>query len=142
MLNASLNFVGQSLTFQADGPGMSIDPVTGQVAISNDALLSGIDVTVTDGSSAGNTVRRFRVTVAAQDDQEDPVEQPPVALAAIADMVLTQGDAPGRVEAAGHFSGDDLSFSVVGAGAAIDASGVISVPTDGLLASKAVVVTA
>ena len=228
MLNASLNFVGQGLTFQADGPGMSIDPATGQVTISSDVLLSGIEVTVTDGNSGGSTVSRFRVTVAAQEDavvkpaplvaptlsgtgvigasvavdpgqwsgQPEPTlalqwragevaipgataadfvptpaedgadldclvtatnaggsealaagplrvtQAPPVALGAIADLVLTQGDAPGRVEAAGHFSGAGLSFSVEGAGAEVDASGVISVPTGALLAEEAVVVTA
>ena len=66
-------------------------------------------------------------------------QAPPVALGAIADLVLTQGEAPGRVEAAGHFSGEGLSFSVEGAGAEIDASGVISVPTGGLLAEEVVV---
>ena len=225
MLNASLNFVGQGLTFQADGPGMSIDPATGQVTISSDVLLSGIEVTVTDGNSGGSTVSRFRVTVATQEDavvkpaplmaptlsgtgmigasvavdpgqwsgQPEPTlalqwragevaipgataadfvptpaedgadldclvtatnaggsealaagplrvtQAPPVALGAIADLVLTQGDAPGRVEAAGHFSGAGLSFSVEGAGAEVDASGVISVPTGGLLAEEVVV---
>ncbi len=225
MLNASLNFVGQGLTFQADGPGMSIDPATGQVTISSDVLLSGIEVTVTDGNSGGSTVSRFRVTVARQEDavvkpaplmaptlsgtgvvgasvevdpgqwsgQPEPTlalqwragevaipgataadfvptpaedgadldclvtatndggsealaagplrvtQAPPVALGAIADLVLTQGDAPGRVEAAGHFSGAGLSFSVDGAGAEVDASGVISVPTGGLLAEEVVV---
>ena len=225
MLNASLNFVGQGLTFQADGPGMSIDPATGQVTISSDVLLSGIEVTVTDGNSGGSPVSRFRVTVATQEDavvkpaplmaptlsgtgmigasvavdpgqwsgQPEPTlalqwragevaipgataadfvptpaedgadldclvtatndggsealaagplrvtQAPPVALGAIADLVLTQGDAPGRVEAAGHFSGAGLSFSVEGAVAEVDASGVISVPTGGLLAEEVVV---
>ena len=32
-------------------------------------------------------------------------QAPPVALGAIADLALTQGGAPGRVEAAGHFAG-------------------------------------
>ena len=58
---------------------------------------------------------------------------------AIADLALMQGAAAGRVEAAPHFSGSALSFSVAGAEAVIDAaSGMISIPTGALLAAGVV----
>ena len=65
MVNAFLDFAGQGLTFGVTGPGVSVDPATGQVAISSDALIAGVEVTVTAGNSGGSAVSRFRVTVAA-----------------------------------------------------------------------------
>ena len=64
MLDAFLDFAGQGLTFGVTGPGVAVDPATGRLAISSDALVSGVEVVVTAGNSGGGAESRFRVTVA------------------------------------------------------------------------------
>ncbi len=75
MVNASLDFTGQGLTFGVSGTGVSIDPATGRVAIPSDALLAGIDVVVTATDSGGTAESPFRLTVAGA--------EVPVALVAV-----------------------------------------------------------
>jgi hypothetical protein len=53
---------------------------------------------------------------------------PPVVVASLADVSLTEGDAPRVVDARPAFAGEALSFTVSGGGASVDAEGLISVP--------------
>lgn len=138
MVNASLDFTGQGLTFGVSGTGVSIDPATGRVAIPSDTLLAGIDVVVTATNSGGTAESRFRLTVAGA---EVPAATPPAVIAALADLTLELGR-PASVPAAAAFSGTGLDFAVAGAGATVDAAGTIRLPADRLLAGEAVAVTA
>ena len=54
MIDAFLDFAGQGLTFGVTGPGVAVDPATGRLAISSDALVSGVEVVVTAGTSGGS----------------------------------------------------------------------------------------
>lgn len=140
MVNASLDFTGQGLTFGVSGTGVSIDPATGQVAIPSDALFAGIDVVVTATNSGGTAESRFRLTVAGA-GPEVPAVTPPAIIAALADLALERGR-PASVAAAAAFSGTGLDFAVAGAGATVDAAGTIHFPADRLLAGEAVAITA
>ena len=78
MIDAFLNLVGQGLTFGVAGPGVAVDPATGRLAISSDALISGVEVVVTARSSGGANESRFRVTVTpAAAPPPRPVAWPP-----------------------------------------------------------------
>lgn len=70
------------------------------------------------------------------------VEVAPAVTGAVADVLLVEGASPGRVEAGACFSGRSLGFAVAGAGAEIDAQGVVLLPTGRVLAEEPVVVTA
>jgi hypothetical protein len=52
----------------------------------------------------------------------------PAVIGALPDLALVQGD-PGQVAAAAAFAGEALTYSVTGAGAAIDAAGRVTIPT-------------
>ena len=70
-------------------------------------------------------------------------EDAPAVSGALADVTLTLGGAPARVETAGYFSGRGLSFAVAGAGAVIEAaSGVVVLSAEVLRAGEPVTVTA
>ena len=160
MVNASLDFTGQGLTFAVSGPGVTVDPATGALAVASAALVAGLDVVVTARNSGGVAESRFRLTVAGMTAEPEPEpepepETPPAVAAAIPDQLLTLGTS-GRVPLAGAFSGSAPVFSVSGGGAAIEAAaggaaagsaaggaaGAILLPADRLLSEEPVVVTA
>ena len=122
-----------ALQWRADGAaipgatGAGFVPTAAEDGRDLDCLVTAANA----GGSLALAAGPLRVTQAA-----------PVASGAIADLALTLGGAPGRVAAAGYFSGAGLSFSVAGAGAVIDADGVISVPAGALVSDEPVVVTA
>jgi hypothetical protein len=64
------------LTFNIEGSGVSIDPVTGEIAVETDALLDGVAITVTARNSGGEATQTFRLTVAMPDSASLPVEPP------------------------------------------------------------------
>jgi hypothetical protein len=228
MVDAFSDFTGQGLTFAVAGPGVTVDPATGRVAIPTDALVAGIEVVVTARNSGGTAESRFRLsvvpatpaavppaslvapalggsgvigvpvevdpgtwsgepapaltlqwraggvvipgatgTVFVPTNAEDGAELdclvtatnaagnlalaagplrvrqvPPAVVGTLSDLALVQGGAAARVAAAGVFSGAALRFAVEGAGAVIDALGVVTVPADRVHAAEAVTVTA
>ena len=66
---------------------------------------------------------------------------PPVARGALLEEIFDEDSGPQTVDAATDFVGENLSWSVAGAGATIDAAGLVSIPTDTPLA-ELVTVTA
>ena len=72
IVNAFPDFTGDGLTFRVIGEGVSIDPATGEISISTEALRDGIEIVVTAGNSGGEASSRFRLTVAAE-----PAASPP-----------------------------------------------------------------
>ena len=66
---------------------------------------------------------------------------PPVARGALLEEIFDEDIGPQTVDAATDFVGENLSWSVAGAGATIDAEGRVSIPTDTPLA-ELVTVTA
>lgn len=70
-------------------------------------------------------------------------ETPPLVQGVLADVGYDQGTGPQVVATASVFAGSGLSFAVSGAGASIDAeSGVVTIPTDTVMAGAVVTVTA
>ena len=68
---------------------------------------------------------------------------PPVAVAALGDVVTYQGAAALVLDTARAFAGEGLGFAVAGAGATVQAAtGRVSLPTTAVLAAAAVTVTA
>ncbi len=65
IVNAFPDFTGEGLTFRIIGEGVSIDPATGEVSVSTEALRDGIEIVVTATNSGGEASSRFRLTVAA-----------------------------------------------------------------------------
>jgi len=66
---------------------------------------------------------------------------PPVARGALFEEIFDEDSGPQTVDAAADFVGENLSWSVAGAGATIDAAGLVTIPTDTPLA-ELVTVTA
>jgi hypothetical protein len=65
IVNAFPDFTGDGLRFRVIGEGVSIDPATGEISVSTEALRDGIEFIVTAGNSGGEASSRFRLTVAA-----------------------------------------------------------------------------
>ena len=63
-LNVSSNFDGGALRFSVTGEGVTIDPETGILSITTDALRDGVSVTVTAVNSGGEVAQTFRLDVA------------------------------------------------------------------------------
>ena len=60
----SSNFSGGALSFSVTGDGVTIDPETGILSITTDALRDGVSVTVTATNSGGEVAKTFRLDVA------------------------------------------------------------------------------
>lgn len=74
---------------------------------------------------------------------EAPQEEPPALLSSFPDQTYTQNTGDQVIEAAPHFSGSNLEFTVTGAGASIDAvTGTLTIPTDAVLTGEVVTVSA
>jgi hypothetical protein len=118
-------------SFGVAGEGVSVDP-TGLLHIPTDALRDGITVTAT---TAGGT-SRFRVSMLAE-------VAAPAVIGTLPDVSYVQGSGVKTVAAAAAFSGADLRYAVTGPeGVAIDAGGVVSIPTTALMAAAEITVTA
>ncbi len=70
------------------------------------------------------------------------VQAPPALAGALADQILPVAAGAIGIPTAGVFSGRGLRFAVAGAGATIDAAGVVSIPTATARAAEQVTVTA
>jgi hypothetical protein len=223
-VKAAADFVGEGLTFMANGPGATIDSASGLVTIATDALLSGEQIRVTASNAGGSATSTFQVTVKAVapvmtvapsltgggkigapvtvkpgtwDGRPAPelavqwllngaeiqgvtgteytpvpadnlkalscrvnatnaggsakaVTSPltitytaPELVGSLANVSVGKGTPPVSVKAADVFRGEALQFSVIGAGATIDAkTGTISIPTTTVLTAAKVLVTA
>ncbi len=86
-VNAFPTFSGSGLSFSVTGDGVTIDPQTGMLSITTEALRSGFDVTVTAANSGGEAQQAFRVNISSQ-----PVE------AGAAPVLVT----PPRIEGEGR----------------------------------------
>ncbi len=64
-MNAFPDSTGDGLTFRVIGEDTTIDPATGEVSVSTEALRDGIEIVVTATNSGGEASSRFRLTVAA-----------------------------------------------------------------------------
>src|SRR6188472_1023589 len=126
MIDAFLDLVGQGLTFGVAGPGVAVDPATGRLAISSDALISGVEVVVTARSSGGANESRFRVTVTPA-----AAAKPPVAV--VAPTLRGSGEVGSAVEVdPGQWTGEpapELALQWRAGGVVIDgATGPSFVP--------------
>jgi hypothetical protein len=65
LVNAFPDFTGEGLSFSVAGEGVSVDPATGVLRISTDALRDGVEVSVTATNSGGSATTRFRLSVIA-----------------------------------------------------------------------------
>jgi len=63
LIDASVDFSGDGLTYSVSGFGANIDPSTGMVTIQTDVTTDGVDVTVTASNSGGTIGSVFSVTV-------------------------------------------------------------------------------
>jgi hypothetical protein len=62
-VTTATDFTGEGVSFSVAGRGASVDPTTGVLSISTEALRDGVEITVTATSSAGSATRRFRVNL-------------------------------------------------------------------------------
>ncbi|WP_424934680.1 WD40/YVTN/BNR-like repeat-containing protein [Amaricoccus macauensis] len=141
-MSDQLSFSKLSLEFGANSEGVSIDSETGEIRISPEALANGIAVNVASSDEDGETSGRFEVNLSIR---EIGTEQPeaPVSAGALADVIAPAGSGPVTVDAAADFTGENLTFTVSGAGATIDsAKGVVTIATDDLLSGELITVTA
>lgn len=127
-----------SIGFIAGPDGVSADPETGQVRLSSQQLMDGFAIVVTATGADGKISGQFNVNIALTDQSVAPV-----AKGELEDVVASVGSGPVSVDAAVDFVGEDLTFTVSGAGATIDsASGLVSITTDALLSNEQITVTA
>ena len=72
-MNVSSFFQGSALRFSVAGDGVSIDPATGELGITSEALNAGFTVTVTAQPSGGGESQSFKLRIAAAPEASAPV---------------------------------------------------------------------
>ena len=71
------------------------------------------------------------VTISTEPDAIPIARTPPVALGSLTDQSYSAGSGAQVLDASGVFSGDEVTYSVNGMGASVNAStGIVTIPTD------------
>jgi hypothetical protein len=142
LLSDLLPFSTLSLKFSAASGGITIDPETGEIRLSSHQLKDGITVNVKTSGADGKISGQLQINIALSSLGKSVIDAP-VAKGKLDDVTVPIDSGPVIVDAASDFIGEDLTFTVSGAGAAIDsASGLITITTDALLSGERITVTA
>ena len=72
-MNVSSFFQGAALKFRLDGEGVTLDPETGELGVTAEALSAGLTVLVTARAADGATEQSFRLKLAAEPSESAPV---------------------------------------------------------------------